>query len=177
LAGRFVIGLDELRMLAFIDSPIQIAVVMIVILLVFGPEKMKDIGKQLGRAIREVRRAGSDFRSTLEGEDTRYDSDYKPHHYDNYDNGDYSSDFSGQSNTPAVPEAEAQPAITAGPTAQEPEYRGDFASAALGDTSEYPIDYSAPPQSPQSPASGPVYGVLSTPEQSVPREKSTASKV
>jgi len=161
-------------MLAFIDSPVQIAVVMIVILLVFGPEKMKDIGKQLGRAIREVRRAGSDFRSTLEGEDTRYDSDYKPHHYDN---GDYSSDLSGNYNTPTIPEAESQPAISAGPSVQEPEYRGDFASAALGDTSEYPIDYSAAPQSPPTPASAPVYGVLATPEQSVPREKSTASKV
>jgi len=169
--------MGELRMLAFIDSPVQIAVVMIVVLLVFGPEKMKDIGKQLGRAIREVRRAGSDFRSTLEGEDTRYDSDYKPHHYDNYDSGaDISTDYAGQYSTPAIPEDEAHPAIEAGPSVQEPEQHGDFAAAAFGDTSEYPIDYSAAPQSPPSPAQAPVYGVLTTPEQSVPREKSTVSK-
>jgi sec-independent protein translocase protein TatA len=158
-------------MLAFIDSPIQIAVVMVVILLVFGPEKMKDIGKQLGRAIREVRRAGSDFRSTLEGEDNRYDSDYKPPHYDSYGNSiDTPTDYSSHYNLPSVSEEDVQPAITAGPQTPEPEHRGDFAAAALGDTSEYPIDYSAAPVRPQA-ASGPVYGVLTTPEQSVPREK------
>jgi len=32
-------------MVAFIDNPAQIAVVMIVILLLFGPEKMKEIGR------------------------------------------------------------------------------------------------------------------------------------
>jgi Sec-independent protein translocase protein TatA len=32
-------------MVAFIDHPAQIAVVMIVILLLFGPEKMKEIGR------------------------------------------------------------------------------------------------------------------------------------
>src|SRR5438067_1985446 len=106
-------------MLAFIDSPIQIAVVMIVVLLVFGPEKMKDIGKQLGRAIREVRRAGSDFRNTLEGDDTKYDADYKsPSHYDNYNNGtDTSTDYSATYSLPSGSQDElSQAAITAGPS-------------------------------------------------------------
>src|SRR3954466_16298229 len=97
-------GLGEPRMLAFIDSPIQIAVVMIVVLLVFGPEKMKDIGKQLGRAIREVRRAGSDFRNPIEGEDNRYESDYKPTSYDSYGNAtDTPTDYSSHYSLPSAP--------------------------------------------------------------------------
>ena len=167
-------------MLAFIDSPVQIAVVMIVVLLVFGPEKMKDIGKQLGRALREVRRAGTDFRNTLDGDDNRHDADYKPPHYDSYGNStDTSTDYSAHYNLPSVPEEDLHPAaITAGPSVSEPEHRGDFAAAALGDSSEYPIDYSATPAAATSAASppAPVYGVLATPEQSVPREKLGASK-
>ncbi len=163
-------------MFAFIDSPVQIAVVMIVILLVFGPEKMKDIGKQLGRAIREVRRAGTDFRNTLEGEDNRHDADYKPPHYDSYGNSTDTTDYSAHYNLPSVSEEDLQPAITAGPAASEPEHRGDFAAAALGDSSEYPIDYSAAPAASNPVSTTPVYGVLPTPEQTVPREKSGASQ-
>jgi len=163
-------------MLAFIDSPVQIAVVMIVILLVFGPDKMKDIGKQLGRAIREIKRAGSDFRSTLDGEDNRYDSDYKPTNYDSYGNSiEPHNDYSAHYNLPSVPEDDLHPAIAAAPAAAEQEHRGDFAAAALSDSSEYPIDYSAAPSAPDAAPAAPVYGVLTTPEQSVPREKSTAS--
>lgn len=162
-------------MLAFIDSPIQIAVVMIVVLLVFGPEKMKDIGKQLGRAIREVRRAGSDFRNTLEGEDSRYDSEYKPPNYDQYNN-DNSTDYSANYTLPSVPEQEGHAALGAGPSAEVPEYRGDFAAAALGDSSDIPIDYSAQPTAPTVNSAAPVYGVLAAPEQAVPREKTGAAK-
>jgi TatA/E family protein of Tat protein translocase len=154
-------------------------VVMIVVLLVFGPEKMKDIGKQLGRAIREVRRAGSDFRSTLEGEDTRYDSDYKPTHYDSYGNStDTHTDYSSHYGLPSVPEEDLHTpaAITAGSPA--PEAHGDFAAAAFGDTSEYPIDYSsAPAPAPAAPTAGATARVaMTTPEHAVPRETSGASQ-
>jgi sec-independent protein translocase protein TatA len=161
-------------MLAFIDSPVQIAVVMVVVLLVFGPEKMKDIGKQLGRAIREIRRVGSDFRSTIDGEDNRYDPEYKPTHYDsNGNSSDTPTDYSAHYNLPTVSEDDLHPAaITAGPATPDLEHRGDFAAAALSDTSEYPIDYSSAP--PVAAPAAPVYGVLATPEQSVPREKSAA---
>jgi sec-independent protein translocase protein TatA len=163
-------------MLAFIDSPIQIAVVMVVVLLVFGPEKMKDIGKQLGRAIREIRRAGSDFRSTLEGEDNRYDTDYTSPRYDNYSStgvSDSATDYNSHYSMPSVPEDIEHKAIEAAP-AEVPEYRGDFAAAALADTSsDYAIDHSAAPAAVEASSStAPIYGVLTTPEQSVPREKS-----
>ena len=157
-------------MLAFIDSPVQIAVVMIVVLLVFGPEKMKDIGKQLGRAIREIRRAGSDFRSTIEGEDNRYDTDYSSPRHDS--SSDTTTDYSAHYSLPSVPEADPHQAIEAAPPIQE--HRGDFAAAALSDAStDYTIDHSATPAAVEASSStAPVYGILTTPEQSVPREKS-----
>jgi TatA/E family protein of Tat protein translocase len=163
-------------MLAFIDSPVQIAVVMIVVLLVFGPEKMKDIGKQLGRAIREIRRVGSDFRSTIDGEDSRYDPEYKPPQYDSHGEiADTPTDYSAHYNLPSGSESDLNPAaITAGPVPPEPEHRGDFAAAAFSDTSEYPTDHSTVPAAPAPVPAAPVYGVLATPEQSVPREKSAA---
>ncbi len=157
-------------MLAFIDSPIQIAIVMIVVLLVFGPEKMKDIGKQMGRAIREIRRAGADFKSTIEGEDNRYDADYNPPRYDSYGNSYHAADHL---KTPSIPEEDMHPAITAAPHEDTP--RGDFAAAAL---SSEPAEFGSAPHpssaSETAQPAAPVYGVLSTPEQSVPREKTTA---
>lgn len=169
-------------MLAFLDSPIQLAVVMVVVLIVFGPEKMKDIGKQLGRAIREIRRAGTDFKNTLEIDENHYQNDYNPPKYDSYGN---SYDASTNYSTSSIPEEDVHPAIEAKAETPEEPHRGDFAAAALSDSSDdYAVSLapaSPPATSQASPASGdgvpaspmPVYGVLATPEQSVPREKST----
>jgi sec-independent protein translocase protein TatA len=44
----------------------EIVVLMVMALLVFGPDKLPDLGRRLGRAMREFRRASDDFRSTIE---------------------------------------------------------------------------------------------------------------
>ena len=44
----------------------EILVLMVMALLVFGPDKLPDLGRRLGRAMREFRRASDDFRSTIE---------------------------------------------------------------------------------------------------------------
>ncbi len=44
----------------------ELLVVMVLALLVFGPDKLPDLGRRLGRAIREFRRASDEFRSTIE---------------------------------------------------------------------------------------------------------------
>ena len=44
----------------------ELLVVMVIALLVFGPEKLPELGRRLGRAMREFRRASDDFRSTIE---------------------------------------------------------------------------------------------------------------
>jgi TatA/E family protein of Tat protein translocase len=42
--------------------------IFLVALLLFGPRKMPEIGKSIGRALRELRRASNDFKRTVEEE-------------------------------------------------------------------------------------------------------------
>ena len=44
----------------------ELLVVMVLALLIFGPDKLPDLGRRLGRAMREFRRASDVFRSTVE---------------------------------------------------------------------------------------------------------------
>jgi len=44
----------------------ELLVIMVLALLVFGPEKLPELGRRLGRAMREFRRASEEFRSTVE---------------------------------------------------------------------------------------------------------------
>lgn len=46
----------------------EILLILIVALLVFGPRKLPELGRALGRSISEFRRATADLRSTLERE-------------------------------------------------------------------------------------------------------------
>lgn len=49
--------------LLFFDGfgPMQVAVVLLIALLVFGPKRLPDIGRQIGSAIRELKKAGSEM--------------------------------------------------------------------------------------------------------------------
>lgn len=180
-------------MFAFLDSPIQLLVVGMVVLVVFGPQKLPEIAGQLGRAIRELKRAGQEFQDTIRLEESKPDTTYDPPHYDSYDNP-YDSTYS-TSDESGGNSWEAQTT-----TAAEPPH-GDFAASALADTGD---DYGVS-QTPAAPAvsvpvrngtasngasasesnapvygvlseepSTPGFGVLSPPEQAVPRGK-TAS--
>jgi TatA/E family protein of Tat protein translocase len=44
----------------------EVLVLMVIALLVFGPDKLPELGRRLGRAMREFRRASDEFRSTVE---------------------------------------------------------------------------------------------------------------
>jgi Tat protein translocase TatB subunit len=44
----------------------ELLVIMVLALLVFGPDKLPDLVRRLGRAMREFRRASDEFRSTVE---------------------------------------------------------------------------------------------------------------
>lgn len=44
----------------------ELLIIMVLALLVFGPEKLPDLGRRMGRAMREFRRASDEFRSTVE---------------------------------------------------------------------------------------------------------------
>lgn len=44
----------------------EIAVILLVALLLFGPKKLPEIGRTLGSAMRELRKAARDFTSSIE---------------------------------------------------------------------------------------------------------------
>ncbi len=44
----------------------ELLLIMVIALLVFGPYKLPELGRALGRALREFRRASDEFRSTIE---------------------------------------------------------------------------------------------------------------
>ena len=46
----------------------ELFLIFVVALIVFGPRKLPDIGKSLGRMMSEFRRASNEFRSTIESE-------------------------------------------------------------------------------------------------------------
>src|SRR5262245_29988846 len=54
LAAMFDIGLQEMLVIG------------VLALLVFGPSKLPELGRMVGRAMREFRRASDEFRSTVE---------------------------------------------------------------------------------------------------------------
>jgi TatA/E family protein of Tat protein translocase len=44
----------------------ELILIFVVALLLFGPRKMPDIGRSIGRALGEFRRASNEFRRTIE---------------------------------------------------------------------------------------------------------------
>jgi sec-independent protein translocase protein TatA len=63
----------------------ELVVILGLALLLFGPKKMPEIGRSLGVAMRELRRASNDFMSAIESSD-REDPPYEPEeHFDDYE--------------------------------------------------------------------------------------------
>jgi sec-independent protein translocase protein TatA len=52
-------------------GPLEIAIVLIIALLVFGPKRLPELGKSLGKGIRE-------FKGSITGEDDKDEKDEKP---------------------------------------------------------------------------------------------------
>lgn len=52
----------------------ELVVIMVLALLVFGPKKLPEIGRMMGKAIRELRKAAREFSSSVE-EITSIDED------------------------------------------------------------------------------------------------------
>ncbi len=156
-------------MLAFIDSPIQLVVVLLVLLIVFGPQKLPELGMQLGRALRELKRTTQELTNSMSLDD--HHNTYDPPRYDNTYNNSYNNPYDNSSTSSAYEEnntwSESQSETSNPPalTSAEPP-RGDFAAAAFADTSDYTTG--APPPAESGNAS--VYGVMPTPQGTVPRD-------
>jgi TatA/E family protein of Tat protein translocase len=141
-----------------------LVVLLVVLLILFGPQKLPEIGQQLGRAIRDLKRATSELQNSINVDD-RYESSYHPPSYDTYGNS-YDTGSSG-----TQPEEETwrpTPEIDALPAACEPEGpRGDFASAAMaGASGDYGVENGSAPFE-----SGPAEPSANYPEGTVPRSK------
>src|SRR5437868_908409 len=87
-------------------GPAEILVVLVIALLVFGPNKMPDIAKQVGKGFREFRRVQQHLKSELR---------------------DVVSEFDSPSSTPAV---EQQPVPTLPPKDDAPEQSAGPAAPA-----------------------------------------------
>lgn len=47
----------------------EIAVILLIALLIFGPKKLPEIGRILGKTVRELRRASNEFTSSIKSFD------------------------------------------------------------------------------------------------------------
>ena len=56
----------------------EMAFLFILALLIFGPKKMPEIGRQIGRFMNDFKRASSEFRSQIETEINALESEVKP---------------------------------------------------------------------------------------------------
>ena len=59
-------------------SPADIAIIMVLALIVFGPKKLPEIGKQLGQALREMRKITDEITGTMHSVHSEVESVYKP---------------------------------------------------------------------------------------------------
>ena len=64
--------------LAFLGSPADIAIILVVALIVFGPKKLPEVGKQLGQAMRELRRVTDELTGAIHSVHSEVESVYKP---------------------------------------------------------------------------------------------------
>jgi sec-independent protein translocase protein TatA len=49
-------------------GPAELILVLVIVLLIFGPGKLPDVGNAIGRGIREFRKASSDLEDSIRGE-------------------------------------------------------------------------------------------------------------
>ncbi len=60
----------------------ELLIIFVIALIIFGPRKLPELGKSLGRSLSEFKRASNDLRNTLEEEihieDKRADEDPRP---------------------------------------------------------------------------------------------------
>ncbi|HLI47882.1 MAG TPA: twin-arginine translocase TatA/TatE family subunit [Chthonomonas sp.] len=122
-------------MLAFLDSPVQLIAVAVVLLIVFGPNKLPEILGQLGKAMREFRRYTSELSNTLNT--SYYDSSYQPTRYDSYGNpiSDQQNNNNGYSSSSYRPPYDGVNMYSAYSNINEPP-KGDAAAPALAPTEE-----------------------------------------
>jgi Tat protein translocase TatB subunit len=95
-------------------GPMEIVVIAALALIVFGPERLPEIAKNIGKAIREVRRMASDVKDEF---DFSFDEDEPPPTPE----PEPRSEPEAEAEPRSEPEAEAEPHPAAPPLARIPE--------------------------------------------------------
>lgn len=119
-------------------------------LLLFGPKKLPELGKTLGKALSEFRRAKSELKATLESHmneierETRLESSSTPstsysYPYDDYGQQDYSSSSSSTDQT-----SSAEPSSQLHAQAAETSPNGTAADASPAPAAHNPVPDTVP---------------------------------
>jgi sec-independent protein translocase protein TatA len=58
-----------------VPGPWELILLLVIVLIIFGPGKLPDIGNAVGKGIREFRRASSDLEESVRGESKKKDDD------------------------------------------------------------------------------------------------------
>jgi len=64
--------------LAFGFSPPDIGIILVLALIVFGPKKLPEVGKQIGQAMRELRKVTDELTGAVHSVHSEVESVYKP---------------------------------------------------------------------------------------------------
>ncbi len=58
-------------------GPWEIAIILLIVLIIFGPSKLPQMGKAMGQAIKEFKKAGKELRTQVENPDEDEDKETK----------------------------------------------------------------------------------------------------
>ena len=61
-----------------IPGPMELILLLVIVLIIFGPGKLPDIGNAVGKGIREFRKASTELEESVRGESKRPATDDKP---------------------------------------------------------------------------------------------------
>jgi sec-independent protein translocase protein TatA len=61
-----------------VPGPWELILLLVIVLIIFGPGKLPDIGNAVGKGIREFRRASSDLEEAVRGDSKKAANDDRP---------------------------------------------------------------------------------------------------
>ena len=143
----------------------ELVVIFLVALVLFGPKKLPELGKTIGKAITEFRRAQSELKATFEGHMRELEKEHESikeitssytneiyNHYTEYGSSSYESAAYGadsSSSTAANPSTVSEPAPQGAESPVSHEAPGN-GTVARTTASEIATEHSAPGTAPES---------------------------
>ncbi|HEX7224681.1 MAG TPA: twin-arginine translocase TatA/TatE family subunit [Candidatus Limnocylindria bacterium] len=61
-----------------VPGPMELILLLVIVLIIFGPGKLPDIGNAVGKGIREFRKASTEIEESVRGESKRPVKDERP---------------------------------------------------------------------------------------------------